>query len=260
MSISQSSSTQLVQLSRLILVCSLATGLISACSSSFQTSATPANSASNAPGGDGSGQTPGGKTPQTPSSLEAWKQLDVSASLAGGAFAGVRVLDIDKDSKDLILRLPMPLIGLDGTSVSIPIDKIPGAKLSLEPLARGGSALALRIPLKAVIRGDVQLSDPTRLPNGDKLPGVPSGEAPSTAVEILKSKKIAASVYLSKAFVGLYVNTPFDPTIGLQTPFRNGTRTWGMLTTVPAKGDVPGGFFISVQLPSDVARIIDDML
>jgi hypothetical protein len=266
MSISRSSSTILVHVGRLLMAGLFSTAFFS-CSSSFQpSSSSPASNASsgagNQPAGGGNdGGGGGGNSSQTSGQLEAWKALDVSASIAGSSFGGTRVLDIDKDTKDLILRLPMfPISGLDGASLSIPIEKIPGAKFSLEPLSRGGSALVLRIPLRAVIRGDVQLSDPQRLPNGDKIPGIASGELPSTAVEILKAKSIVASVYLSKAFVGVFVTTPFDPYVTLSYPLKSATRTWGTFSTIAAKSGANGGFFISVQIPSDVARIIDDML
>lgn len=203
--------------------------------------------------------------PTTPPSQnnDAWNNLQVDGQINGGRFDKTQVVSIDKTNKELVVRLPMlanPF--LDGALIEIPIRDIPGARLGLESLSDGGSALALRIPLEHVLRG-IRTLPPSRLPNGDRLPAIPEGELPSTAVSLAQSRNIKATIYLAPTVVGLYVNTPFDPYIRLTLPIRNQarTQTLGYFSTIPAKSGVAdGGFFLSVALPADLARTIDDSI
>lgn len=192
-----------------------------------------------------------------------WKSLSVAGAVNGGSFDQTQVVSIDKTAKQLVVRLPMmanPF--LDGASLNIPIQAIPDASVGLDALPSGGSALALRLPLRYIVHG-INFLNPARLPNGDPLPSIPDGELPSTAIQLSHSRNINASIYLAPTIVGIYVNTPFDPYIRLTLPIRDAarTRTFGYFTTVPAKpGTADGGFFISIALPDDIVRIIDDNL
>jgi hypothetical protein len=202
-------------------------------------------------------------TPDMDDAGLAWKELQVDGNVSGGSFDKTSVVAIDKNSNELIVRLPMmanPF--LDGMTLSAPVPQIPGASLGLESLPQGGSALALRVPLAYILRG-VQFLPPSRLPNGDPLPAIPSGELPSTAVQLNSSKNIKATIYLAPTVIGVFVNTPFDPFIRLTFPVRNAarTRTWGYFSSIPAKApNHDGGFFVSIALPDDIARVIDDHL
>lgn len=243
----------------------VSTLVLSACGGGFQSASLPnqqlqrSSGSSSVPGASGP---TGGRTP-TSDQLAAWEKLQVDGAISGSKFNKTPVLGLDKTTKELMLRLPMLANAqLDGMSLSLPVDSIPGARMGLEPMPEGGSALVLRLPLLHVLRG-VRLSDPARLPNGDALPSIPSGELPSTAIDITKDRKVRATVYMAPAVLALFINTPFDPYLAITLPVRSAdrTRTWGYFSTIPAKkGLADGGFFISVALPSDVARAIDDML
>ena len=182
--------------------------------------------------------------------------------MSGGTYGDNSVIGIDKTTKELIVTFPVlttPV--LDSGIASIPIPDIPGARLTMEPTANGGQTLALRIPLDKVIRG-VALLPPSKLPNGDPLPAVADGELPSAAVQFPISRT-KVTVYLAPTEVCLYVDSPFDPFVSLTLPIRNQarTKTWGYFSTIPAKSNsVKGGFFVSIKLPDDVARAIDNVL
>ena len=230
---------------------------LAGCGSSFQ-AATQAACASDQcksgqPGGGGGGGGGGGNT----------KAGVYEGTINEGLFAGVQVVSLDLNTKELKLTLPMPLNGyIDGSKIDVMLKDIQGARLTLEQLPRGSSALVLRIPLTHVLKG-VDFLPPSKLPNGDRLPQVPDGELPALAVQLTQIKDIKATVYLGRTVVGIFVNTPFDPYIGLTLPVTNADRstTWGYFSTIPAKqGVADGGFFISFALPADLARAIDDML
>lgn len=205
--------------------------------------------------------------PPPPPSHSPWSDLSMNGSPARGDFKAVQVVSIDKTTKEIVLKLPMPPSPFfDGTPLMVPLQKPPGATVGLEALTGGGTALTLRVPLAAIIRKDVDFPAPSKLPNGDPLPAVADGSLPSEAITINKIGKINATIYFGTQQLAVFVNTPFDPMFAVQIPVMNetATRTWGYLTSIPAKkAPAPvadGGFFISLQIPDDIARIIDDNL
>jgi hypothetical protein len=234
-------------------------GALTACGPNFQSASKLSCTTNCGPSSSGDSISP---VPE-PNNDEAWRQMKVDGTVTGGRFDKARTIELDKANKQLVIRLPMlanPYI--DGTLINGPIRQLPGASLSLEPLPQGGSALVLRIPLEHVLKG-AALSSPSKLPNGDPLPGVPDGELPSLGIQLNNIKNIKATIYLGPTLVGLHVNTPFDPFIATRWPIRNAdaTRTWGYFFTLPAKPSVAdGGFFLTFALPDDLARIIDNHL
>lgn len=215
-----------------------------------------AQSGSNSNGGTSGGN--GGSTADA-----AFKNYSTDGKVNGGAEDDRSVLEIDKVNKLLIVHLPITANPfLDGLQMTTPISEIPGAVLVVGPNASGTKTeVTLKVPLSYVLHG-VDILPSTRLPNGDALPAVADGELPSVALQLSKLGNINATVYLAPSVVGLYVNSPVNPLIQLTFPIRNKakTRTWGYFSTVPAKGNFQGGFFISIALPDDLARLIDDVL
>ncbi len=206
--------------------------------------------------GNGSSGVPGTVTP-----VKDWSAISMDGSINGGRFDQTKVVDIDKALKMLVVRLPF-IAGVQiGVQVPIPIEQIPGATIGVELNADGSSALVLRIPLDKVLRG-VALLPPGRLPNGDPLPAIPNGELPSLALSINRSADLKGALYLSPSVVGLFINTKFDPYIRLTLPIRDQarTKTYGYFTSIPAKPGADGGFFISIAMPDELARAIDDLL
>ena len=192
----------------------------------------------------------------------AFKNYSTDGKVNGGAEDDRSVLEIDKVNKLLIVHLPISANPfLDGLQLTSPISEIPGAILIVGPNAAGKTEVTLKVPLSYVLRG-VDILPSTKLPNGDDLPAVADGELPSVAVQLSKLGNINATVYLAPSVVGLYVNSPINPYLQLTFPIRNKakTKTWGYFSTVPAKGNFQGGFFISIALPDDLARLIDDVL
>lgn len=213
-------------------------------------------------GNGGLGQGPSDNTP-LPSTPPTWESLKLDGSLDSGRFVGRKVLTLDKQNKELVITMPMPanpdIDFLD--SIEIPITKVPGMRVRIEPLFGGGSNVTLYVPLTALIKG-IDFPPAATLPNGDPLPSVASGHMPAMAVFLPNIKGYDLTLYLDVGAVALFVPTKFDPMFKITAWIRNEdkTRTWGSLTTIPAKGSHDGGFFISVQLPDDIARAIDDLL
>lgn len=212
----------------------------------------------------GGGNTgPGDNTPPPPdNSGSGGKGATFEGEISEGIFEKTKAVDLDKETKMLKIKLPMMANPyLWGTTAELPIKEIPGAKLTVETAEDGTTSVVLHIPLAALIKG-INFPPAAKLPNGDPLPGVPSGELPSLAVQLNATRKINATVYLSKQVVGIYVNTPFDPLVPFKFPIKSKDgKTIGYFFAVPAKkGTTPvdGGFFLTTQLPDDLSRFLDD--
>ena len=246
-----------------IVATAFVTGL-SACGSSFRNVASLGGPTSERTSGNGGNNQTSGDGAV---SKEAWNNLSIEGTVTSGRWADTaqaKVLELDKTNKMIVIRLPMganPFV--DGNLLELPVKDVPGIQMTLEPMPdNAGTVLVLRIPLKVVAKG-VDFLPAARLPNGDPLPAIADGELPSFAVSLTNLASIKASVYLGRSTVGIFVNTPFDPTLRLTAPIRDSanTRTWGYLSSIPAKSEtVQGGFFISLALPDDIARIIDNNL
>lgn len=246
--------TMKLQVGRLALSFSaIACLTLTACGPSFEA---VQNLTSNG-GGNGNNSSGGGTT--TPN--EEFQNMKVDGTVSGGSYGENEVIAIDKVKKELIVRFPILATPFMDPSLMVQVPDIEGAYFTMETMPDGSPTLALRIPLSKVLRG-VEFLPPSALPNGDPLPGVPDGELPSAAVQLTRTST-KATIYLSPSYVGVYVNSEFDPYIALTLPIRNQarTKTWGYFSTVPAKSPtVPGGFFVSIKLPDDIARIIDEVL
>lgn len=229
--------------------------ITAACAPGFETAATKASGALN----NGSSGT-GGGTDNTDNSAN-WNAISMDGSINGGRFDKTRVVEIDRAAKALVVRLPF-IAGIQiGAQIPVAIREIPGATVGIEPQADGTSAIVLRIPLEKVLHG-VDTLPAGRLPNGDALPAIPEGELPSIGLTFNSSGSVKGALYLSPTVVGIFVATKFDPYIRLTLPIRNEarTQTYGYFTSIPAKTGFDGGFFLSVALPDDLSRAIDDLL
>jgi hypothetical protein len=185
--------------------------------------------------------------------------VDVTSFISQGSYDKVQVVELDPLRKDLILRLPL---GLNQFIVlaSGELPNLPGITFATEILPSGQARLSIRIPLKYVLRG-VKNLESKKLPNGDPLPGVSSGELPGLALALDSSRKVQMSLYLGADFVGIFVESPFDPVVGLAFPIKNakGNKYVGLFSMIPAKHepDFQGGFFISYQLPPEISAVLD---
>jgi hypothetical protein len=241
-----------------VLMMALAIGL-TGCGKGFSAASNLSNINGGSSVNDGSGAGTGGSTPAD----TAFKNYPTDVMVNGGAEDQREVVEIDKVNKLLIVHLPIsgnPF--LSGMELNVPLKEIPGATLAVGPNADGSKTeVTLTIPLEHVLRG-IDILPTTRLPNGDPIPAVPDGELPSLAVQLSRLGNVNATVYLAPTVVGVFVNSPISLPLQLTFPLKNKarTKTWGFFSTVPAKGNYQGGFFISVKLPDDLARIIDDVL
>lgn len=194
---------------------------------------------------------------------QSWSKVDLAGSVSGGPYDQTQLLSVNPADKTLRLRFRLPF-ALSGGEFRIEIPEIPGAFLSISEsnTTLRQSTILVEIPLKYIIRGVQVGGEPKKLPNGNALPGIPGGELPELMVKIQR-ENLTFYVYLGVNAVGVFMPTPgFDPYFNLSFPIRsaNERKVLGYLSTVAEKGTSSGGFFVSVVVPDDFARVIDDLL
>jgi len=186
----------------------------------------------------------------------AFQKLQYKGLVSGGSDDGTLVVDIDKTNNALLLILPLQVNPyIDSVEGTVP--DLPDVKFMTYKDDKGASFFAVSVPLRYVRKG-ASFLNPARLPNGDPLPQVASGELPSVAIAIPGKNNVKFNLYVGVNVVGVFVSSPYDPFLALHFPVRRGVDTIGYIHTVPAKGAFHGGFFLNTQMPDSIAAIIDD--
>lgn len=216
------------------------------------------DTATNACIGEGCGS--GGSQP--PTEDPRWNAIDLDGTVKAGSYGTHRVIEIDKVNKLLIIKIPVPGDILVGMSICYPLHQLPDADICIEqdPVT-AQYYLTSRIPLRYVVKG-VDFADPERLPNGKPLPGIPGGELPQLGLNISRTPMY---LYLGKGAVGFFVPTPKYNrylVLDLTFPIKNKSqrKTIGYFAVVASTILDDGGFFLSVVLPPDIQRILDDII
>lgn len=228
---------------------------LAACSKNggFEFSNSVFDNSSNSSSSVGDGGADAGVDPNDPS---AYLKLQYKGTVSGGSDDGTLVVDIDKTNNALLLILPLqvnPYIeSAEGT-----IPELPDVKFMTYKNDKGASFMAVSVPLRYVRKG-ASFLNPARLPNGDALPQVASGELPSVAIAVPGKNNVKFNFYIGVNVVGIFVSSPYDPYVALHFPVRRGVDTIGYFHTVPAKSGFNGGFFLNTQMPDSIAAIIDD--
>ncbi len=191
-----------------------------------------------------------------------FQNLKMDGSVKEGKYEDRKLVTLDKENKVLVVQLPtlaLPaMVGNLGQAITVP--QLPGTTFTLEVAEDGNLTLVARIPLSQVMQG-ASFIPAQRLPNGDPLPAIPDGELPGLAVDLNNQGSVKGYLYLSRATVGAFVTTQFNPVVSMQLPiYQSNGSVLGYLTTVPDKNGSPGGIFMSVKIPADIARVIDDVI
>lgn len=191
-----------------------------------------------------------------------FQNLKMDGAVKEGKYEDRKLVSLDKENRMLVVQLPtlaLPaMVGNLGQAITVP--QLPGTTVTLELAEDGNLTLVARIPLSQVMQG-ASFIPAQKLPNGDALPAVPDGELPGLAIDLNNQGSVKGYLYLGKATVGAFVTTQFNPMVAMQLPiYQSNGSVVGYLTTVPEKNSSPGGIFMSVKLPADIARVIDNAL
>lgn len=200
---------------------------------------------------------------QPPAPVDPWQKIEkelTGYSKVGGS--NQKLIGVDKGEKAIVLTIPFA----DNVfpEMEVEITKLPGAKVVSRLNSENKTELQFHVPIKYLLKG-ADFGNPQRLPNGDPLPSIPGGELPGFELNF-PVKDVVIHVYLGAEVLGIYVEVPFDPYVKLTFPIKTSKedgsqeRTLGYLTSVPVKKPYRGGFFLSLLLPPDLARALDELL
>jgi hypothetical protein len=127
--------------------------------------------------GDAFGRTINGSTSSASDSgsprvipANLWAGVDTQGTASNFLMGTHQLFSIDTVNQLLIFHIPIP--GMPFGLGSFPLNEIPGATISFTT-----SGIDFTIPLKDLAKG-FNFANPTTLPNGMPLPGVPGGELP----------------------------------------------------------------------------------
>lgn len=180
-----------------------------------------------------------------------------------GEYNQKAVIDFDKTNGNFILKLPLPF-GVFLGAIDLPISSLPGASMTTITDSTG-TYLALSVPAKYILKGiDFLPSD--KLPNGDKLPSIPSGELPTVALSLPNNEDVRVHLYLGVNVLGAFleINQFKNPRLGiikritLPVKSEDGKKIIGYFTIVGPTNNYPGGIFISTPIPDQLAKFLDD--
>lgn len=202
-------------------------------------------------------------TPSTPTT-DPLARLDFKGQVdEPGEFNQKRVLDFDKQNGNFIIKLPLPFGFFVGVlEVSIP--SLPGATMQ-SVSDETGNYLALSIPARYILHG-VQFLPSNRLPNGQALPSIPSGELPTLAISLPGKNDMRVHLYLGVNVFAAYLeldkfNNPrlsIIPRLTFPVKSRDGLKIMGYLSLISPTQANPGGIFVATPIPAELAKIIDD--
>jgi hypothetical protein len=188
---------------------------------------------------------------------------NLNGSVAGGPADKQTAIYYDVSEHAILVRVPMP--GMTG-SVDVAIPNVPGSRVYIDNTNPVLPVLVVSVPGMYVLGhlgftpGQVGL-DPTILPNGQPLPFTPGGEPPRISFLVPNISRVVR-IYLGVNVIGVFAEIPVDPIVEITFPIRNKakTETIGYFSTVRRRTPFNGGFFVSLNMPTRIAGLLDDYL
>ena len=140
----------------------------------------------------------------TLSTQQQLSQVDLNGTVSSGIFSNMKFLELDTVANTLDIELPMGSNPL-GINAVYKIPQLPGATAGMLQDSSGNWFLGVKIPLSAIAHG-VTLGNSQKLPNGNALPGIATGELPSLELNI--GGQIPIHLYLGVNVAAAFVELP----------------------------------------------------
>lgn len=204
-----------------------------------------------------------------PPNDRSWDDIrnKTDGAVDGWKYDGQFVIQVDAENQALVLILPLPSIFLMPVT-EMPLPELPGAILFPATQPDGTSAMAVRIPLKYIIKGS-SLAPYNRLPNGDALPFMPAGENRGFAIAFPQNAKYRMHLYITANAAAVFVETPdfklpdqwaILPSLGFPVRNQDRTQVVGYFAVVANRGMHSSGVYVASRIPTSVAIMIDEIL
>ncbi len=217
----------------------------------------------------GSGNDNGGDAGGGPVLRNSWESIKgaVDGKVEGSGFDGQPIIQVDEANESLVFLLPIPFPTLLIPVTSFNIPQLPGALVYQVTDINGGTSIAVRIPLKYMIKG-ANLAPYNTLPNGDPLVRMPAGENRGFVIAFPETPDIKLNLYLATNAAAAFLEIPalklpdewLRLTLGFPIKNRTGTQEVGYLALVPNKGTSNAGVYVASRLPTSLAISMDELL
>lgn len=169
---------------------------------------------------------------------------NIDSSLLGEYLA----IRVSEDERNVVISLPAPNLFQNWERE---ITELPGAKMKAVMKGDDKSFLELHYPLYLLI-SDFSKWKTSKLPNGNPIPGFPSGQAPSFSFDIDKDHK--ATVFFNKGVVGLLLSVPYDPFLAVTIPIKN---KLGKIYTFPKESSEFGAILLTLTVPQNILQTLE---
>lgn len=187
----------------------------------------------------------------------------LNGTVDGGPANQKTAIYYDVSEHAIQVRVPMP--GMTGP-LDIAIPNVPGSKVTVDYTNPALPVLVVSIPGMYVLghlgfTPDQVGLDPSILPNGNPIPFTPGGEPPQISFLVPNINRVVR-IYLGMNVIAVFAEIPVDPVLELTFPIRNKakTETIGYFSTVRRIPPFNGGFFVSFNMPTRIAGLLDDYL
>ena len=183
-----------------------------------------------------------------PGPAELLPDLGVSAKIAGGPYDQLKVAEIDRQERRLLLQLPLGMNPYVQISQGA-LDRAPQIYFETRKNAQGTVMLVVSVPLMMILRAAPNAGETLTLPGGGQGRGW---------VTSLREQNCQLKIALSENAVQLWVISPFDPYFSMTLPLRNTTATQvlGQWQSLPASNSQQGALGLSYTLPSEASRVL----
>jgi hypothetical protein len=243
-------------------------GLLSSCvgggfqSGSAELTSTDPGTHNPTPGGSGSG---GGGSGSFSDPNLAWNRLEseLSGTVRGGQYDGNLIFVVDRDRQSLVVMIPqIPFLFAPSQSFNLN-PTAEGLRMELIPGADGLPRIAIVVPLKLLSR-EASFTSYNRLPNGDPLPFLPSGERRGFAVAFPSGSDQVIHLYFGVTAFAIFIEVPRLNQVPLffGVPILNqkGNRQNGFFSLIPQKSGSHAGIYVATRVPNELAILIDELV
>ncbi len=189
--------------------------------------------------------------------------MKLKANLTGYADSSLmgnfQAIGIDPEKGEIILSLPAPNLFQNWQK---PVPQLEGAYLRARVTSDDKSSLVLHFPLTLLGSEFKKFGTKSPLPNGQSIPGVPSGKLYSQKIPI--DQKYEALVLFDKGIIALLLNVPYDPMIPTSIPIKkelfssNEENILGFANTIPKGTSAFGGLLISAIVPHSSLKLLEN--
>lgn len=179
----------------------------------------------------------------------------------GGPANDKLAVDLDLPNEAILIDVPLIIPYLTMPEGIMNLKDLSGAKIYTYTDVGLRSHLVLSVPLKYLVKG-VDFLNKGRLPNGDPLPGIPSGELPSLSIRLPFADNSEVRLYIGVTVIAIFVTSKVDPYIPMTFLVRNKeqTKIIGSFSLIPEKNAYSGGLFLAAAFTDEVARVLEEYL